>query len=82
MYCCGRGIDKIAAVLERSKTFVWLFNNIPERYTEATRSGRSTKLSPTEKRLLLREARKVDKSAGQLCSKLDLPITKKRVHQI
>lgn len=78
----GTSIDDIAIAPKRSKKVVWTFIETSESYEKAKKSERPSELSGTDRRILLREAHKGEKPAGQLCQDLDLPIEKKRVQQI
>lgn len=80
--CNDTGSDVIGTAPERSKKVVWTSAQATERYRKAKRSGCPSKLSAMERRILLSEAHKGQKSAGQLSQYLNLPIGKKPVQLI
>lgn len=59
-----------------------MFIEPPQKYGKAKRRGRTAKFSGSAQRHLLREDKKGEKSANQLCSDLKFPIGIKEVQQI
>lgn len=82
MRCNHASTDDIATTHRRSKKVIWTFIRALQQYGKVKRSGRPSKLLSAEKRRVLLEAHKGEKSAGELQTSLDLPIGKKRVPQI
>lgn len=79
---CRESTDSIASKINRSKEVVWTSIQATEKYEKEKCDGRPPKVSPAERRPLLRETHEVEKSAGQLCNALDLTTGKKGVHRI
>lgn len=76
MRCHNRSIVETARPSSRSNKIVWTILQDSERYEKAKGSERPKNLSTADKRILLRQAYKEEKSAEQRRQKLELRITK------
>lgn len=56
MLCNGKSTDGIATALERSLKVVWTFTEASEKYGEAERSKRPSKLSAADGRILFQSS--------------------------
>lgn len=78
----GLSLHRISQVTNRSRNVVRAFLTNPTSYGATKRSGRPAKISPTTRRLIIREASKGEKSSTQLKFDLNLPVTDRRVRMI
>lgn len=78
----GNSTCDTATALGRSKKLVRTFMKASERYGKARRRGRPSKLLATDKRILIREAHKREKSARKIWQDMDLPTGKEHVERM
>lgn len=79
---CGLSVREISRRINRSHNAVLNFLRLGEQYGKIAKHDHNKKLSSRQKRLILFEARKNKLFSGQIASKLDLPVTSRRVRQI
>ena len=79
---CGKNQKEIAKRLRRSRCVIQNYLRDPDNYGTRKSPGRPSKITPAQKRLLLREASLGNKSADELRRELDLPISTRRVQVV